>query len=114
MENQKLSSSEINNRLLRFLSKGSGENPFFELKLYCILNKDGTIRWAIPSGLRSPLFLKTYNPINVRSYLIYKGLRLIHIFGLYKYISKEIYLKVYEESILSEFLINNNVLGHYY
>lgn len=110
MDNHKLTSFELNTNILEFLSQGSNKKSLFDLRLYVILNKDGTIRWAIPHGSKSSLFLKTYNPINFRSIFIYNVLWLIHFLGLYKYILKEQYLKVGEGSVLSEFLINNNVL----
>ena len=110
MYNHKLSSSKVNEKLLNFLSNSKRKTVLFELRLYCLFNEDGTIRWAIPSGSKSPLFLKTYNPINLRAFLIYKVLLLIHFLGLYRVFFKEIFLKVYEQSILSEYLINNNIL----
>lgn len=64
-----------------------------------ISNPDGTIRWAWPKNLKTPLFLKFYNINNIKSRLIAEAIKLIFVLKLQSlfFKSKKIFYQIISE-----------------
>lgn len=74
------------------------------IQLYYITNTDGSIRWAWPSHVKKPLFLKFYNIHNLKTKLYSAGMKALFALGLQSlFLKKETISMIKNEDNVHDF-----------